>query len=107
VALQNRYKDRLQIIGLVVDDDDEKGIRKVIDSEGINYPVALTDSATRFAYGGIAALPTVFVINSDGRVVQKHVGLFNPALYERKCALCSACPLQPKWRPFRMRATFF
>src|SRR5216683_897685 len=57
-------------------------IPKVIESEGINYPVALADPETRFAYGGIAALPTVFVINSEGRVVQKHVGLFNPALYE-------------------------
>ncbi len=82
ISLQSRYKDRLQIIGLVVDDDDEKEIRSVVESEGINYPVALADSSTRFAYGGIAALPTVFLINTEGRVVQKHVGLFNPALFE-------------------------
>src|SRR5258707_12806172 len=67
VALQNRYKDRLQIIGLVVDDDDEKGIRKVIDSEGINYPVALTDSDTRFAYGGLPRLPHRVEIQRHGR----------------------------------------
>src|ERR1700722_2307298 len=47
IALQNRYKDRLQIIGLVVDDDDEKEIRSVIESERINYPVALADPETR------------------------------------------------------------
>src|SRR5258708_38851675 len=81
VALQNRYKDRLQIIGLLVDDDDEKGIRKVIDSEGINYPVALTDSPTRFPYSCLPPLPTPFLINSQGRGVPKHVGLFNPPLY--------------------------
>src|SRR5260370_11721786 len=96
VALQNRYKDRLQIIGLLVDDDDEKGIRKVIDSEGINYPVALADSDTRFSYGGVAALPTVFVINSEGRVVRKHLGLVHPPLYETEGRALLGLSLAPK-----------
>ncbi|MGB7848049.1 MAG: TlpA disulfide reductase family protein [Candidatus Acidiferrum sp.] len=82
IELQNRYKDSLQIIGLDVDDDDESVVRSVVKDESINYPVALTTSQVRMAYGGIMALPTVFVINKEGRVVQKHVGLFNPALYE-------------------------
>jgi thiol-disulfide isomerase/thioredoxin len=82
IALQKRYKDRLQIVGLVVDDDDKDEVQKVIQAEGINYPVAFSSVDVRVAYGGITALPTVFVINGDGRVVQKHVGLFDPALYE-------------------------
>jgi len=53
-----------------------------VKGQGINYPVAKTSVSVRFAYGGIAALPTMFVINQDNKVVQKHVGLFNPALYE-------------------------
>jgi thiol-disulfide isomerase/thioredoxin len=107
VALQNRYKDRLQIIGLVVDDDDEKEIHKVIDSEGINYPVALADSETRFAYGGIAALPTVFVINTEGRVVQKHVGLFNPALYEAEVRALLGLPVAAKVETFQDEGDIF
>jgi thiol-disulfide isomerase/thioredoxin len=107
IALQNRYKDRLQIIGLVVDDDDEKEIRSVIDSEGINYPVALADPDTRFAYGGIAALPTVFVINSEGRVVQKHVGLFNPALYETEVRALLGLPVAAKMETFQDEGDIF
>ena len=107
IALQNRYKDRLQIIGLVVDDDDEKEIRKVIDSEGINYPVALADPDTRFAYGGIAALPTVFVINPEGRVVQKHVGLFNPALYETEVRALLGLPVAAKVETFQDEGDIF
>lgn len=82
IQLQAKYKDRLQIIGMVVDADDESEVRDVVRDEGINYPVAITTSEVRMAYGGIAALPTLFVINTEGGVVQKHVGLFNPALYE-------------------------
>jgi thiol-disulfide isomerase/thioredoxin len=107
IALQSRYKDRLQIIGLVVDDDDEKEIRKVIDSEGINYPVALTDPDTRFAYGGIAALPTVFVINSEGRVVQKHVGLFDPGLYETEVRALLGLPVAAKVETFQDEGDIF
>ena len=107
VALQNRYKDRLQIIGLVVDDDDEKEIRSVIASEGINYPVAMADSETRFAYGGIAALPTVFVVNTEGRVVQKHVGLFNPALYETEVRALLGLPVAAKVETFQDEGDIF
>jgi thiol-disulfide isomerase/thioredoxin len=82
IRIQEAYKDRLQIIGMDVDDDDEERLRAFVKNQGINYPVATTSVAVRLAYGGIAALPTMFVVNQDGKVVQKHVGLFNPALYE-------------------------
>jgi len=100
IELQNRYKDRLQIIGMVVDDDDENAIREFVKSEAINYPVALTTDQVRFAYGGIAALPTVFVINTGGRVVQKHVGLFNPALYETEVRALLDLPVAVKVETF-------
>jgi len=82
IRIQEAYKDRLQIIGMDVDDDDEERLRAFVKDQGINYPVAMASVPIRFAYGGIAALPTLFVINQDSKVVQKHVGLFNPALYE-------------------------
>ncbi len=107
IALQERYKDRLQIIGLVVDDDDDKEVRKVVDSEGINYPVALADDKTRFEYGGIAALPTVFLINPAGRVVQKHVGLYNPALYETEVRALLGLPVAARIETFQDEGDIF
>jgi thiol-disulfide isomerase/thioredoxin len=107
ISLQNHYKDRLQIIGLVVDDEDEKEIRNVVESEGINYPVAIADSDTRFAYGGIAALPTIFLINTNGRVVQKHVGLFNPALFEAEVRALLDLPIAAKVETFQDEGDIF
>src|SRR5215470_6566713 len=82
VGLQNKYKDQLQIIGLVVDDDDREAIRKFVEKFRINYPVATATDELRNDYGGIPALPTSFVLDAEGRVVQKHEGLRDPVLYE-------------------------
>ena len=82
VGLQNKYKDQLQIIGLVVDDDDREAIRKFVEKFRINYPVAIATDELRNDYGGIPALPTSFVLDAEGRVVQKHEGLRDPVLYE-------------------------
>ncbi len=82
VELQNRYRDQLQIIGLVIDDDDPAAIQKFVERFAINYPVALAPDDLRLQYGGIPALPTSFLLDAEGRVVQKHEGLRNPVLYE-------------------------
>jgi thiol-disulfide isomerase/thioredoxin len=93
VALQDKYKDRLQILGLVVDDDDQDAIKKFVAKFGINYPVALATNNIRLEYGGIPALPTSFVLDSQGRVVQKHEGLRDPVLYEAEIRSLLGLPI--------------
>ena len=82
VELQSKYKDQLQVIGLVVDDEDEDAVRKFAERYRINYPIAMAPDEVRAEYGGIPALPTSFVLDAEGRVVQKHEGLRDPVLYE-------------------------
>ena len=82
VGLQNKYKDRLQILGLVVDDDDQNAIKEFSEKFGVNYPVAIASDDIRMQYGGIVALPTSFLLDAEGRIVQKHEGLRDPVLYE-------------------------
>ena len=82
VDLQTRYQDRLQVIGLIVDDDDMDAIHQFVKEFGINYPVGVAPVELLVQYGGIPALPTSFILDAQGRVVQKHVGLRDPALYE-------------------------
>jgi thiol-disulfide isomerase/thioredoxin len=93
VELQNKYKDRLQILGLVVDDDDQDAIKKFVERFSINYPVAVATNEIRLQYGGIPALPTSFVLDSEGRVVQKHEGLRDPVLYETEIRSLLGLPI--------------
>jgi len=107
IQLQSVYKDQMQIIGMAVDVDDENDLRAVVKDEGINYPVAIASSQVRWAYGGISALPTVFVINQDNKVVQKHVGLFNPLLYETEVRALLNMPVNARVETFEDRGEIF
>ena len=42
---------------------------------GINYPVVYGTLEVTQQYGGVDAIPTSFVINKNGEIVDKHVGL--------------------------------
>jgi thiol-disulfide isomerase/thioredoxin len=107
IELQSKYKDQLQVIGMAVDEDDDTELRNVVKSESINYPVALTTDPVRMAYGGISALPTVFVINADGHVVQKHIGLYNPALYETEVRALLNLPISARIETFNDTGEIF
>lgn len=80
VALQKQYgKKGLVVIGLSLDRDSEKSDAKTVVSDfckknKINYPVAIVDKTVADSYGGIQYIPTTFIINRAGMIVQKYVG---------------------------------
>jgi thiol-disulfide isomerase/thioredoxin len=83
VDLQTRYKDQLQIIGVSVDEDvPASAVKRFADKFAINFPVVMASPALVREYEGASALPTNFMINREGRVVQKHVGVFPEELYD-------------------------
>jgi hypothetical protein len=43
-------------------------------------------------YGGVSALPTLFVVDPNGNVVQKHEGLYSRDLYETEIRLLLGLP---------------
>ena len=107
IALQRKYKDQLQIIGLTVDDDDAAMVREVVTETHINYPVAMTSPEVRIQYGGIAALPTSFVLDAQGRIVQKHEGLRDPALYETEIRALLGLPIDARVETFEDTGQIF
>jgi thiol-disulfide isomerase/thioredoxin len=85
VDLANRYKDRLQIIGISEDDDaTPEEVRDFAREQKINYPIVMGSNGISREYGGVPALPTSFIVNTDGRVVVKHVGLYPSEVYDRE-----------------------
>lgn len=80
-ALLDRYPGRLRVIGLAVDERSEP-VRAWVAQQGVEYPVGMADAELQASFGGIQALPTSFVLDTDGRIVQRHVGLFPPLVYD-------------------------
>src|SRR6266849_6330660 len=107
IVLQQKYKDQLQIIGLTVDDDDTSMIKQVVAESHINYPVAMSSPEVRLQYGGITALPTSFVLDALGRIVQKHEGLRDPALYETEIRALLGLPIDARVETFEDTGQIF
>jgi thiol-disulfide isomerase/thioredoxin len=107
IDLQNRYKDRLQIVGVSVDDGDPTDVKQFVKEAGINYPIVMADRAIVKEYGGVPALPTLFVVNPDGNVVQKHEGLFSNELYEAEVRSLLALPVDATIETFEDTGQIF
>ncbi len=107
VDLQKRYADKLEIIALATDEDDADEVRRFVLESGINYRVAMISDEVRRDYGGIAALPTSFVIDAQGRMVQKHVGLNDPTIYELEVKAILGEPIHAKVEYFEDNGQIF
>ena len=77
VALQGKYGDRLQIIGISEDEEPPEVVKRFVSQYHINYPVVMKTPEIDQAFPGIYALPTTLILDRELRVVQRHVGLLN------------------------------
>ena len=74
VELNSRYsKQGLQVLGMSLDDSGERVVKSFIAEKKINYPVALAND-TIFNDYGLRSLPTLFVINKKGIIVERYFG---------------------------------
>jgi thiol-disulfide isomerase/thioredoxin len=100
VRLQAAYKDKLQIVGASEDDDPPQKVREFAQQFGMNYPVVMATKELADNYGGVPALPTSFIIDPQGRVVQKHTGLYEYAVYERDVRALAGLPVDARIETF-------
>lgn len=74
IDLNNRYnKQGLQILGLSLDEGSDKIVKAFIADKKINYPVAMANEEIYDDYG-LRSLPTLFVVNKKGVIVEKYNG---------------------------------
>jgi thiol-disulfide isomerase/thioredoxin len=111
VDLQTRYKDRLQIIGISMDDvdtpEDIQHVKDVASELHINYPVVIANQHLVDDYGGVAALPTTFVLNKSARVVQKHTGLYSTEDFENEIRSLLGMPVNVTVQTFNDTGQIF
>jgi thiol-disulfide isomerase/thioredoxin len=85
VELQEKYRDKLTIIGYSVDDTPELA-KKYAAEYKMNYPILLGEGRedVQDAYGPIWGIPASFIISKDGKVCRKHMGIAPKAVFEKE-----------------------
>ena len=66
----------LTVLGVAIDEEGEVLVRPFAERLSITYPVLLDDGAVAESYGGVWALPTTYVIDPKGQIMQRVIGLF-------------------------------
>jgi len=83
VELQTKYgPEGLQIIGVSMDDEDEKAVDAFARKMGVNYPVLMGTEHVADLYGGIDGLPMSFFVDREGKIVDRVLGLEDESLIE-------------------------
>lgn len=83
-ALQAEYGDQdFLVVGICLDGDGVEAIQPTIDSWGMDYPVLLGNEREAKALGEIMMIPTTFLINRQGKVVEKFVGVVSKEILEQ------------------------
>ncbi len=105
--LQSRYKDQLQVIGVSLDDEPARQVAQFMVRAGINYSVVMGSPEITQEYGGVPALPTNFLIDRRGRVVQKHVGLYPLSVYDTEIRALLGMHVDAKVEQFEDKGQIF
>lgn len=83
VDLQKKYGPQgLQIVGVAMDDADDKEISTFTHKMGVNYMVLRGTEKVGDLYGGIDRLPMTYYLDRSGKVVDETMGMAGEATLE-------------------------
>jgi len=63
----------VQILGMSLDEHDEKAVREFIVANKVNYPVAFAEERLQTDYA-VRSVPTLYVIGKNGVIAEKFMG---------------------------------
>ena len=100
VALQQKYKDTLQVIGISEDEAGVDVVKRFAVEHGVNYPIVMMTPELEKLFPGIGALPTSFIVDRESRVVQKHVGMLTARTTESETRHLAGLPVNASIEEF-------
>ena len=77
IELHESYQEQdFSVIGIATDIEGEEIVAPFVEEMGITFPTLLDDGTLSEAFGGVFVLPTTFVIDKQGMVKRRTIGLF-------------------------------
>jgi cytochrome c biogenesis protein CcmG/thiol:disulfide interchange protein DsbE len=75
VDLYKKYESQgFVVLGIAVDPREFGKVSGFVKQNDISYPILLDQAGVSNLYGGIESIPTTFVVNRDGRIVEMIIG---------------------------------
>jgi thiol-disulfide isomerase/thioredoxin len=93
IALQQKYGDHLQIIGISEDAGATDVVQRFVAEHGINYPIVMATPELERTFSGVNALPTSFILDREARIVQRHVGLTSVTRLDHETRALAGLPI--------------
>jgi thiol-disulfide isomerase/thioredoxin len=85
IEAYKKYKGKgLEIVGISLDQDGWTKVTPYVKQSNINYPVVLGDEQVVQNYGGFNAIPTTFIVDKNGNIVDQHTGTMSLKQLEAK-----------------------
>lgn len=106
-TLADRYKGQLQVVGISEDDDPADQVHAFAKRMDMRYPVMMASKQITDEFGEVPALPTSYLVNTDGGIVQKHVGLYPIEVYDREIRALLKMPVDAKIETFEDTGQIF
>lgn len=83
ISLYSQYKGQgLEIVGVALDKGGVRDVRPFSEEVGINYPLVIGTQDVTEDYGGIRGIPTTFVIDREGNIVERYEGYRDKEVFE-------------------------
>jgi thiol-disulfide isomerase/thioredoxin len=76
--LQVKYKDNFEVIGILLEEGKSNSeIQQFIKEYKIKYTITNDENNQKLAsiIGNVKTIPTMFLINTNGKIIQKYVGI--------------------------------
>lgn len=79
------FKDKgFAVLGVSLDEEGWDVVKPYVEERKINYRMVIGSEEVSVMYGGIASLPTTFLIDQEGKIAAIHTGLVSKATYQKE-----------------------
>lgn len=76
VEFQRKYRDSgFTVVAVSLDEEGWRAVKPFVEGLKPNFPVVVGNDELAKNFGGIAALPTTFLIDREGKIRRQHTGL--------------------------------
>ena len=78
-AFHEEYGDQgVKVIGIALDEQGAEIVQPFVEENNMTYLTLIdTEGKSAAIFGGVYAIPTTFIVDGDGMVQKKHVGLMS------------------------------